>query len=101
MTRSGKSTLARYLFAQMRVRRVLVDPKRDWSLGNGVPRVELRGRTEEEARAEVERIDWRQPVVHVSPQWLGRGGKNDASRHQLEALFRKVMETPGDAHVWI
>jgi hypothetical protein len=101
MTRSGKSTLARYLFSQMRVRRILVDPKRDWSLGARIPRIELRARTEDDAIAEVARIDWTQPVVHVSPQWLGRGGKNDAARYQLEALFRRIMEIPGDLHVWI
>jgi pentatricopeptide repeat protein len=59
MTRSGKSELARYLFAQMRVRRVLVDPKREWSLGVGVPRIELHAQTAEQAEAEVAAIDWR------------------------------------------
>lgn len=101
MTRSGKSELARYLFAQMRVRRVLVDPKREWSLGVGVPRIELHAQTAEHAEAEVAAIDWRQPVVHVSPAWLGRRGAKDAARYQLEALFAAIAGLPGDVHVWI
>lgn len=101
MTRSGKSELARYLFSQIRVRRVLVDPKREWSLGVGVPRVELRAQTMEAAVAEVKKIDFSQPVVHVSPQWLGRRGVKDAARYQLEALFARIMQVPGDLHVWI
>jgi hypothetical protein len=101
MTRSGKSELARYLFSQIRVRRVLVDPKREWSLGVGVPRIELRAKTPEQAEAEVDRIDWRLPVLHVSPAWLGRRGAKDAARYQLEALFARIAGLPGDAHVWI
>jgi pentatricopeptide repeat protein len=101
MTRSGKSELARYLFAQMRCRRVIVDPKREWSLGVGIPRVELTATTPERAEAEVERIDFAQPVVHVSPAWLGRRGAKDAARYQLEALFGRLARLPGDLHVWI
>jgi hypothetical protein len=101
MTRSGKSEVARFLFSQMRVRRVLVDPKREWALGVGLPRHELRAQTMDEAVAEVEAIDWTLPVVHVSPAWLGRRGSRDASRYQLEALFARIARIPGDLHVWI
>ena len=101
MTRSGKSELARYLFAQMRVRRVLVDPKREWALGVGIPRVDLRAQTMDDAIAEVEAIDWTLPVVHVAPAWLGRRGAKDAARFQLEALFARIMSIPGDLSVWI
>jgi hypothetical protein len=107
MTRSGKSELARYLFSQIRVRRVLVDPKREWSLGVGVPRVELRGGTGRtwadrlaSAESEVDAIDWRQPVVHVSPLWLGRRGAQDAARAQLEALYARIDRISGPLHVW-
>jgi pentatricopeptide repeat protein len=101
MTRSGKSELARYLFAQMRCRRVIVDPKREWSLGVGIPRIELVATTPEQAAAEVAAIDWTQPVVHVAPAWLGRRGAKDAARYQLEALFAAIAALPGDVHVWI
>lgn len=101
MTRSGKSELARYLFAQMRVRRVLVDPKREWALGVGIPRHDLAAQTMEDAITEVEAIDWTLPVVHVAPAWLGKRGHRDAARYQLEALFARIMRIPGDLHVWI
>jgi pentatricopeptide repeat protein len=101
MTRSGKSELARYLFAQMRCRRVLIDPKREWALGVGVPRIELGATTMEAAEREAAAIDWTQPVLHVSPLWLGRRGARDAARYQLEALFARIARLPGDTHVWI
>lgn len=101
MTGSGKSELARYLFSQIRVRRVLIDPKREWSLGVGVPRIELQATTPEAAEAEVAAIDWRLPVLHVSPAWLGRRGAKDAARYQLEALFAQLARLPGDLHAWI
>jgi pentatricopeptide repeat protein len=101
MTRSGKSELARYLFSLMRVRRVLVDPKREWALGVGIPRNDLRAQTMDAAVAEVEAIDWTLPVVHVSPAWLGRRGARDAARYQLEALFSRIARITGNLHVWI
>lgn len=101
MTRSGKSELARYLFSQIRVRRILVDPKREWSLGVGIPRVDLRAQSLDEAIAEVAAIDFTLPVIHVAPAWLGRRGAKDAARYQLEALFAAIMAIPGDLHVWI
>jgi hypothetical protein len=100
-TRSGKSEMARYLFSQIRVRRVLVDPKKEWTLGVGIPRIDMHAQTMDDAIAEADAIDWTSPIVHVSPAWLGKRGGNDPSRFQLEALFARIMRIPGDLCVWI
>jgi hypothetical protein len=96
MNGSGKSELARYLFAQFRCRKALVDPKGDWKIA-GVPRLTLQARDEAGARAELERhLDPAAPVLHVRPAWLGRPG----SREQLTALYDFLDGLPGPLHVW-
>lgn len=96
MNGSGKSELLNWLWSQLAVRRVLVDSKREWSLA-GVAPVDLRSVDNDEAggfpaaRAEVDAIDWDQPIIHVRHAALG----NPGSRGQLSALFAKIHRLPG------
>lgn len=91
MTRSGKSELLRYLFGIARVRRILIDPKREWSIA-GVRAVVLRADSDEEALAEIARVDFTAPIVHLCPRWQ--------NRPQLEALYGAIEQVPGDLLVW-
>jgi len=90
MTRSGKSTLANYLFSEYRVRRVLVDSKAEWAV-RGVPVHTLTARELDGARRQVDAIDWTLPIVHVRHSWLGQPG----AKEQLEALFARISSLPG------
>jgi hypothetical protein len=92
MNRSGKSELIRFLFVNVNVRRVLVDPKGEW-LVPGRPRHELRARDKVSAEREVDAIDWSAPIVHVKPGWL--------EKVQLEALFDRVASLAGGLTVWV
>lgn len=91
MTRSGKTTFDRYLFSNIRVRRVLVDVKGELTVP-GTRRVDLTAMGEDAARRQVDGIDWQQPIVHVHPGYL--------VRPQLEALYARIMKVPGDLMVW-
>jgi hypothetical protein len=94
MNGSGKSELARYLTSQIRVRRVLIDPKREWSLGVNVPPIRFAGRTLDEYRRQLDTIDVAAlPFLHVQPKWR--------DRDQLTALFDWLDGLPGQLWVWI
>ncbi len=90
MTQSGKSELANYLFSLLRVRRIVIDSKGEWTLP-GVKCWHLRARDREGARFEVDGIDWQAPIIHIRHAWLGHG---DGSREQLEALFARIARLP-------
>jgi hypothetical protein len=96
MTRSGKSTLLAWFFANLRVRRALVDPKGEWQLA-GVPRVDLAAHDAAGAEAEVKaKLDPAAPLFHVKPAWLGQPG----SREQLTALYAFLDRLRGPLTVW-
>jgi hypothetical protein len=91
MTQSGKTTFDRYAFVNMHVRRVLVDVKGELRVA-GTRRVDLTATNDADAKRQVDSIDWDQPIVHVHPGYL--------VKPQLEALYKRIMEVPGDLWVW-
>lgn len=97
MTRSGKSEILRHLFTRMATRRVLVDPKGEWVL-EGAPMHQLTAAGVDQARAEIEAIDWSAPLVHVQPAWQGAGARE--ARAQLAALYDRIARIPGELVVW-
>jgi hypothetical protein len=92
MNRSGKSELVRFLVAKLACRRVLIDPKGEWVIP-GSPVHQLRARDAAAAEREVAAIDWQAPFIHVQPAHL--------ERPQLDALFDRIAQIPGDLTVWI
>jgi hypothetical protein len=102
MKGSGKSELCNWFWSQLRIRRVLIDSKHEWTIP-GVPVQTLHSHDAAAAHRELEAIDWEQPIVHVRPFWLGRsaGGRAEGTREQLEALFGKLAELPGPLKVTI
>lgn len=74
-TRSGKSELLNAQATQLRCQRVIYDSKAEWIVRGTEP------------VADVDAIDWRQPIVHFVP---GEDVKGDAER-----FFRTAFERPG------
>ncbi len=97
MNRSGKSEILRYLWSQLRCRRVLVDPKGEWQVA-GAPLHRLQAQDEATARAEVAALPWAEPIVHVRPAWHGSG--NRQARAQLQALYARIALLPGACCTW-
>jgi hypothetical protein len=82
-TRSGKSTVAAYLFSQFRCQRVLVDPKAEWRI-RGARTV----RTPDDLAAELERS----ATVHFVPARF--------DRREFEDLYDVLFQEARDRLIW-